>query len=161
MQTQIKYLATLGNRQFVIESNAPLSQKQINTAVQKIHDSESSPRAAGERAAEGMIILGTATCGGPYIKNSTHTLTGSVISGGTAPFTYTWVITPPIGTPTTLTGPSQTYTFALDGTYTINLSVSDSCSGGAKTDSASCNVVVVVTSVCIEPSCKISITSEE
>jgi len=152
----IKYLTTLENRQFVLTSNSPLSLEQINNyVIQKMQGSTGCSPCSGKRTAEGMVILGTATCGGPYIKNSTHTMTGSVISGGTAPFTYTWVITPPIGTPTTLTGPSQTYTFALDGTYTINLSVSDSCSGGAKTDSASCSVTV--TSLCDNPKCDINI----
>ena len=150
----MQYIATLENRQFIIESNTPLSTDQINKyTVQKMHDSGCSP-CAGERTSEGMVILGTA-CGGPYIKNSTHTLTGSITSGGTAPFTYTWTIIPPIGPPVTLTGASQTHTFALEGTYTINLSVSDSCPGGAKTDSASCSVTV--TSPCVNPKCDINI----
>jgi len=101
-----------------------------------------------------MMKLGTALCGGPYVKNTSQTLTGSVVSGGTAPFTYTWTITPPTGSAVTLIGASQTYVFALTGIYNINLSVSDSCPGGAQTDSASCNVTVIAT--CVNPTCDIN-----
>jgi len=153
-KTNMQYTATLGNRQFIIESNTPLSPEQVSSYVaQKLQGG--CPSCASAKTAGGIPKLGTATCGGPYIKGSEHTLTGSVTSGGTAPFTYTWTITPPTGSAVTLTGASQTYVFALVGIYTINLSVSDSCLDGAKTDSAACNVTV--TAICVGPVCTINI----
>lgn len=153
----MQYIATLGGRQFVLDSNMPLTQEQINGyAAQKLQGGGGGcPSCSSAKTAGGMLKLGTATCGGPYVKDSSHTLTGSVVSGGTAPFTYTWTITPPTGSAVTLTGASQTYVFALEGIYTINLSVSDSCPEGAKTDSAACNVTV--TASCVDLACTINI----
>lgn len=81
-----------------------------------------------------------------------------MVSGGTEPFTYTWMINPPTGTAVTLTGAVQTYVFAQAGIYTINLSVSDSCPDGAKIDRAACNVTF--TEACVNPVCTISIGRE-
>jgi len=94
-------------------------------------------------------IIGTITCGGPYVQNTSHILTGSVISGGTAPFTYTWTITPPTGNVVTLTGASQTYTFAQVGAYSIDLDILDSCLSGGRTNRTSCSVTV--TAPCVDP----------
>ncbi len=122
----------------VIESDKPLTPEQVNEyAVQKLSGCTSCGSAKA-----GMLKLGTATCGGPYVQNTTYTLTGSVASGGTAPFTYVWTITPPTGSPITLSGPVQQYLFAQVGIYGVSLTVSDSCPGGAKTDSASCQVTI-------------------
>lgn len=140
----MKYMVTLDGRRFEVESDKPLTKEQINKfAVQKL----SGCTSCGSTKA-GMLKLGTATCGGPYVQNSTHPLTGSVVSGGTAPFTYTWTITPPSGSPITLTGPTHQYQFTQAGIYGVSLLVSDSCPGGAKTDSASCQVTV--TAACPE-----------
>ncbi len=144
----MQYIATLNGRQFAVESDKPLTQEQINNfAAQKLGGCGS--------AKAGMLKLGTATCGGPYVQNTTHTLTGGVASGGTAPFTYIWTITPPTGSPVTLNGAVQQYLFAQAGIYGVSLTVSDSCPGGAKTDSASCQVTV--TAACSNiSSCTIS-----
>lgn len=148
----MKYIATLDGRQFAVESDKPLTQEQINKfAAQKLGGGCTS---CGSAKA-GMLKLGTAACGGPYVQNSTHTLTGSVVSGGTAPFTYTWTITPPTGSPVTLTGAVQQYQFTQAGIYGVSLQVSDSCPGGAKTDSASCQVTI--TPACVDPICNINI----
>lgn len=158
------YIATLGGRQFSVESNIVLSPEQINSyAAQKLGipaaQGGGCPSCAGKAGAKaagnGMVKLGTATCGGPYLQNSSHTMTGSITSGGTAPFTYTWTITKPDTTTETLTGASQPYTFAQTGTYGIRLDVSDSCPGGAKTDFSTCSVTVSAT--CPDPACSINI----
>jgi len=147
----MQYIATLNGRQLEIKSDSPLTPEQINNlAVQKLSGCTSCGSAKA-----GMLKLGTATCGGPYVQNTTHTLTGSVASGGTAPFTYTWTITPPTGSPITLSGAVQQYQFAQAGIYGVNLAVADSCPDGAKTDSASCQVTV--TAACVDPVCKINI----
>jgi len=150
----MQYLATLGNRQFIIESNTPLAPEQVSSYVaQKLQGG--CPSCSSAKTAGGMLKLGTATCGGPYVKDSTHTLTGSVTSGGTAPFTYTWTITPPIGTPVTLTGVSQTYTFAQVGVYTIDMDIFDSCLSGGRTNRTACSVTV--TAPCVDPLGRINI----
>lgn len=151
----MQYMTTLGGRQFAVNSNVPLTQQQVNYyASQKMQGAGGCPSCAGAKAAGsgGVMRLGTATCPTTAIAlNSTHTLTGSVVSGGTAPFTYTWTITPPTGTPVTLTGASQSYTFTQAGSYTVAMTVTDSCTAGAKTDSASCTVTVSAT--CTNPNC--------
>lgn len=139
-----QYITTLGGRNFVVESNmdmvlSPEQINQINTYV-----------------AQKLGILGTATCGGPYAKGTSKHLTGSVTSGGTAPFTYSWTITKPDGTKTTLTGATQTYIFSQAGTYKTDLVVTDSCPSGAKSDTATCNVVI--TAECVVPACNINMT---
>jgi len=148
----MQYKTTLGDRQFVVESNVALSPEQINSyAAQK-------QGSGGEcsSCASGIPKLGTAICGGPYIQNSSHTLTGSVTSGGTAPFTYTWTITKPDATTEPVkTGAVQTYVFAQAGTYTVKLNVTDSCPTGGLTDSATCSVIV--TAPCVTPVCNINI----
>ena len=155
MQNVRRYIAASGSRQLLIESDVPLSQKQvIDYAIQKLQGK--CPSCASAKTAGRIPMLGTATCGGPYIAGSSHTLTGSVVSGGTEPFTYAWTITPPTGNAVTLTGAVQTYVFALSGIYTIKLDVSDSCLDGAKTDSASCSVTVTAVA-CEDPVCTINI----
>jgi len=109
-------------------------------------------------AKAGMVKLGTATCGGPYVQNTQKTLTGSVTSGGTAPFTYTWTVTPPSGPVETYTGATKLYTWALAGTYGIRLDVVDNCPvalDGPKSDYATCSVVITAT--CVDPVCDINI----
>ncbi len=150
----MQYIATLNGRQFTVESDKPLTPEQINNfAAQKLSVSGGCNSCGNAKA--GMLKLGTATCGGPYVQNSTHTLTGSVASGGTAPFTYTWTITPPTGSPVTLNGAVQQYQFTQAGIYNVSLLVADSCPTGAKTDNASCQVTVTAACSAIS-SCTIS-----
>jgi len=138
----MQYIATLNGRKFLVESNASLTQEQVSNHV------------INQAAQAEISKLGTATCGGPYGLNTTHTLTGSVTSGGTAPFTYNWTITKPDATKDTRTGAMQTYVFAQVGTYKIDMVVTDSCSAGAKSDSATCNVII--TAECATPVCNIN-----
>jgi len=147
----MKYKTTLGGRQFVLDSNMPLTQEQVNSyTAQKLHGGGGGcPSCASAKTAGGIPKLGTITCGGPYVQNTPHTLAGSVISGGTAPFTYTWVITPPSGNPVTLTGEAQTYTFAQVGVYTIDMDILDSCLLGGRTNRTSCSVTVIAP--CVDP----------
>ena len=150
----MQYMAIVGDRQFAVESNVVLTPEQINNyAAQKLQI-DGCPSCAGAKPAGGVLKLGTATCGGPYIQNTAHTLTGSITSGGTAPFTYAWTITKPDATKETKDVASFSYTFAQVGTYTIRLDVSDSCAGGAKTDFSTCSVTV---NACANPVCNINI----
>ena len=151
-----QYKITLGDRQFVVESNVALSPEQINSyAAQKLGIGGECSSCASANAAGGIPKLGTAVCGGPYVQNTSKTLTGSVTSGGTAPFTYTWTITPPTGAAETYSGATKAYTFAQAGTYTVKLNVTDSCPTGGLTDSATCSVIV--TAPCVTPVCNIGI----
>jgi hypothetical protein len=94
---------------------------------------------------DGKILkLGTPTCpSSPIPLNSVGSLTAQVLQG-TAPFTYTWLITrPDSGVDTLANGPGPyNYTFNLAGIYTITLTILDSCPQGQLTDSASCTVTV-------------------
>jgi len=94
-----------------------------------------------------IMKLGTPTCPtSPIPLNTVGTLTASVAQG-TAPFTYIWTITKPLGGSDTLpnsAGPHN-YTFAQIGTYTINLTVVDNCPTGTLSDNASCTVTVAPT----------------
>lgn len=154
----MQYITTLNSgRQFAVESNMVLSPEQINNyAVQKMQGGG----CASARAAGGIMMLGT--CGGTYTftQNTSHDLTGSITSGGTSPFTYSWTITKPDAATETKTGAVQTgYAFTQVGTYKIVLTVTDSCpvaSDGPKTDTATCNVVISA-AACVDPECKISI----
>lgn len=154
----MQYLVTLGGRQFAVESNVVLSPEQINNyAAQKLGIAAQGggcPSCASAKTAGGMLKLGTESCGGPYVQNSSHTLTGSITSGGTAPFTYTWTITKPDTTKQTLNGAVQTYQFAQTGTYGIRLDVSDKCPTGAKSDYSTCSVTVTA---CDNLACNINI----
>lgn len=47
----------------------------------------------------------------------------SIVNGGASPYTYTWVAEPTIGQFSTAANP--TYTFALSGTFTVYLNVTD------------------------------------
>ncbi len=147
----MQYITTLNGKQFAVESDMPLTPEQINNYASQQLQIGGGPSCAGG----GMVKLGTAMCGGPYVQNTQKTLTGSVTSGGTAPFTYTWTVTPPSGSVETYTGATKLYTWAQAGTYGIRLDVSDSCAGGAKTDFATCNVVI--TAPCVNPVCNINI----
>ncbi len=162
----MQYITTLNGKQFVVESGTALSPEQINNyaynyAYQKMQGGGGGggyPSCASAWVPGGMLKLGTATCGGPYVQNSLHTLIGTVISGGTAPFTYEWTITKPDKTTETKTGASVPYVFAQAGTYKKDLVVTDSCpvaSGGPKSDTATCNVEI--TEVCVNPVCTINI----
>jgi PKD repeat protein len=142
-------IVTVGNRTFQVEGPYDVAMAQIQGMV---NPGQGGCASCGGGA--GMLKLGTATCGGPYTQNTTHNLTASV-TNGTAPFTFTWTITPPTGSPVTLTGASQTYTFAQAGSYTINMTVRDSCPTGGLTDSATCSVQVNAS--CVNPSCAINI----
>lgn len=138
----------------------PMNMEQRSVVTQYLGGSPARTgcSSCGANRQTGMT-LGTANCGGPYTVNTTHQLTGSITSGGTAPFTYSWTITPPGGSPTNLTGAVQNYNFTQVGTYNIQLSVTDSCpaaSGGPKTDTASCSVIVNA-ATCTTPSCNISV----
>ena len=156
---KLNYTATLGGRQFQVLSDVPLTPEQVNSyAAQKLQVQQAGCHSCGgapAKTAGGLLKLGTATCGGPYLQGSAHNFTGSITSGGTAPFTYTWTIIPPTGTPQTLVGATQTYTFTQAGTYAINLTVVDSCTTGGLTDSSNCNVTV--TAACVNPACNIVI----
>jgi hypothetical protein len=142
----MKETLIVGNRIFEVAS--PLTQL---TPEQKVHVMQ---HIINKIQGSGISTFGTATCGGPYLKDTSHTLTGSVTSGGTTPFTYNWTITKPDGTKDTRTGASQTYVFTQVGTYKIDLVVTDSCASGAKSDSATCNVVI--TAECVTPVCNIN-----
>ncbi len=91
-----------------------------------------------------IMKLGTPTCPtSPIPLNTVGTLTASVTQG-TAPFTYIWTITRPTGVTDTLpnsAGP-HSYTFALTGTYGINLTVVDSCPSGGLSDTSFCSVII-------------------
>jgi len=64
----MQYIATLNGRQFTVESDKPLTPEQINNfAAQKLGGCTSCGSAKA-----GMLKLGTATCGGPYVQNTTH-----------------------------------------------------------------------------------------
>jgi len=157
----MKEILTVGNRTF--EVAGPLTPELKAHVMQQILYKVQGASAGGCRScggapaktAGGLPKLGTATCGGPYLQGSAHNFTGSITSGGTAPFTYTWTIIPPTGTPQTLVGATQIYTFTQAGTYAINLTVVDSCTTGGLTDSSNCNVTV--TAACVNPVCDIVI----
>ncbi len=155
----MKEILTVGNRTF--EVAGPLTPELKAQVMQQIMykvqgGGGGCPSCVSAKSAGGgMISLGTATCGGPYVQNTEHTLTGSVTSGGTAPFTYTWTITKPDATKETKSGASQTYKFAQVGTYGIILGVKDRCPTGGLTDSATCSVTVTAT--CVNPVCNINI----
>lgn len=154
----MKEILTVGNRTF--EVAGPLTPELKAQVMQQIMNKVQGggcPSCAAAKAAggSGMVKLGTETCGGPYLQNSSHTLTGSVTTGGTAPFTYTWTITKPDATTETKDGAEQTgYVFAQVGTYAIRLDVSDSCPADAKTDYSTCSVTVTE---CVNPACNINI----
>ncbi len=91
-----------------------------------------------------IMKLGTPTCPtSPIPLNTVGTLTASVTQG-TAPFTYIWTITKPLGGSDNLpnTAGPHNYPFTQTGIYTINLTVVDSCPTGTLSDNASCNVTV-------------------
>jgi len=151
----MKEILTVGNRTF--EVAGPLTPELKAHVMQQILykvQGRGGCISCGSAKA-GMVKLGTATCGGPYLQNSTHTLTGSITSGGTTPFTYTWTITKPDATTETKTGAVQEYGFAQVGTYTIKLDVVDGCLPTGLTDSATCSVTVTAT--CVTPVCDINI----
>jgi len=151
----MKEILTVGNRTFEVAGplTPELKAHVMQQILYKVQGGGGGCISCGSAKA-GMVKLGTATCGGPYAQNTSHTLTGSITSGGTAPFTYTWTITKPDSTVQTLNGAVQTYQFTQTGIYTINLAVVDSCPTGGLTDSASCSVTV--TASCIPPACNIN-----
>ena len=101
----------------------------------------------------GLKVMAAPTCPANVLQGSTHTLTASA-SGGQAPLSYTWVIRRPDNVPDTRTGSTVSYTFTQAGTYTINLTVTDSCSTQQQCDS-SCNVVsgAVARYNCVNAAC--------
>ena len=85
------------------------------------------------------------TCPSTVKTGGTLTLSASVTSG-TAPYTYHWTVTKPDGTTdTSLTGASNSYTFATDGQYTVSVNVTDKCPTGSKTSNTeSCTITASV-----------------
>ena len=77
-----------------------------------------------------LDIKSLATCPGTIPTGSTLTLSASA-SAGTPPYTYNWKVTKPGGAIDTLSNQvSNSYVFATDGTYSISVSVTDTCLDG-------------------------------
>lgn len=152
----MQYIATLGGRQFAVESSMELTQEQVNSyAAQQFRIAQGGGCTSCGSTKAGMLKLGTANCGGPYIKDTPHTLTGSITSGGTGTITYTWTITKPDTTSETKNGAVvSSYVFSQVGIYKIRLDVTDSCLSGPKSDFATCDVQV---NACLDPVCTINI----
>jgi hypothetical protein len=141
--TENEKIITLNNIEYCIktEDGRPLTSDIISDTVKQLMikmNLSSEPN---------IVKLGTSTCPtSPIPLNTVGTLTASVTQG-TAPYTYTWAITKPGGGVDTLpnsAGPHN-YTFALTGTYSITLIITDNCPTGALSDSSSCSVTVAPT----------------
>lgn len=91
-------------------------------------------------------VRSLASCPSTVTTGTLLTLSATA-SSGTAPYTYHWSVKKPDGsTDTSLTGSSNSYTFAQDGSYTVSVYVTDSCAAGAKTSSTdSCPIVASTT----------------
>ncbi len=151
----MKEILTVGNRAFEVAGplTPELKAQVMQQVMDKIQGSGGGYISCGSAEA-GIPKLGTAVCGGPYVQNTSHILTGSITSGGTEPFTYTWTITKPDSTTETLDGAVQTYVFAQADTYGIRLDVLDSCVP-PRSDFSTCSVTV--TPACENPVCNINI----
>jgi hypothetical protein len=83
----------------------------------------------------------------PSSVNQGYTATLTITpSGGMSPFTYSWSIIKPDTTIDTYVVQNVSYLFSQQGVYSINCSVTDSCSTGAQTCNKTCSVSVVVPS---------------
>jgi len=104
-------IITVNGQQYQIDTIVPLTQEQRNEVISQLNGNIST----------------LASCSNVNV-GAIKTLTATAATGGISPYTYNWLITKPDLATDTRTGQTATYQFSLLGTYTVQLTVTDSCS---------------------------------
>lgn len=137
------------NKVLTIEQLKKMSQEEIIEAYKNGYRLEEKIEKVGCKECENTVLeLGTVSCPSSLPKGIAKTVTLSLTTAGTPPYTYKFYADGVLKhTSPSISDTTHSFSYTFDetaGSHTYKGEVTDSCPTGAKSDSSQCTITITV-----------------